>query len=185
MKCERCGKEVSANAGFCPYCGYKVEATEEEKTREDEIKAGKRCSKCGALITDGVKFCAECGTKVGESGTPVVKKKVVYVRTCKNCGTKVPINEYYCPNCHTTMGTQTATRPTSSYGEDKSRLGFWTGFFFGLIALIVGVCMYPSGSTERTTFVSGWLKSLIVGFVIGLVLVLIISCGVCATIQGV
>lgn len=181
MQCERCGKEIDASAAFCPYCGYVVTNKNEQKSNGQEAR-NRNCLKCGAALEDGAKFCAACGTRVETTGVmPTARptqsvKKVVYVRRCKVCGEKVPVNEYYCPHCHTTMGTQSSG--IHSGGVDKSRLGFWTSFFFGLLALIVGVCMYPSGSTERTTFVDGWVKGFIMSIVIVIAFVVFVCCSV-------
>lgn len=39
MFCPKCGKEINEEAAFCPYCGAKTDAAEEEKVNE-ENKSG-------------------------------------------------------------------------------------------------------------------------------------------------
>ena len=86
---------------------------------------------------------------------------------CKNCGKEVSDNAVVCIHC----GCAIEKRSSFSYkgvteGEDKKTLGIWLSILLGLIGLIIGVCMYPSGSYERETFISGWIKGLIISIVI-------------------
>lgn len=49
-KCTNCGKDIEANAKFCPECGAKQEA--------------KFCTNCGTKLDQNAKFCSNCGNKV-------------------------------------------------------------------------------------------------------------------------
>ena len=49
-KCSNCGKDIPAEAKFCPECGAKQEA--------------KFCSNCGQKLESNAKFCPNCGNKV-------------------------------------------------------------------------------------------------------------------------
>ena len=53
MKCSNpfCGRDVSADALFCPYCGTKISAV---------------CSNCGAVLILDAEFCVKCGTRIGQ-----------------------------------------------------------------------------------------------------------------------
>lgn len=52
MKCSNsfCGRDLAADALFCPYCGTKVSAV---------------CLNCGAALIPDAAFCSKCGTMVG------------------------------------------------------------------------------------------------------------------------
>lgn len=51
MKCSNsfCGRDLAADALFCPYCGTKVSAV---------------CLNCGAALMPDAAFCMKCGTRV-------------------------------------------------------------------------------------------------------------------------
>lgn len=53
MKCSNpaCGRDVAADALFCPYCGTKISAV---------------CSNCGAELVPDAAFCMKCGTRIGQ-----------------------------------------------------------------------------------------------------------------------
>lgn len=57
-KCENCGHEVSADAGFCTNCGKPF----------TEDKENLYCTKCGALLSEDMNFCTKCGTSVSKNG---------------------------------------------------------------------------------------------------------------------
>ena len=47
-------------------------------------------------------------------------------------------------------------------GKSKKGVGILLCMFLGLLGLIIGVLLYPSGSYERTTFIKGWLTWVVV-----------------------
>ncbi len=49
-KCAHCGKEVPADAAFCPHCGQRLKAVP--------------CPKCGQDVPPGANFCPHCGQKL-------------------------------------------------------------------------------------------------------------------------
>jgi len=53
LRCPSCGKPVSPEAKFCPYCGAALQLT---------------CPECGAKVPPGAKFCPNCGAKVTPEG---------------------------------------------------------------------------------------------------------------------
>ena len=65
----------------------------------------------------------------------------------------------------------------SDYNNSKTGLGVVLCLFLGLLGLIIGVCMYPSGSYERQTFVKGWLTTLVVEIVLVIVIFVVILFG--------
>ena len=69
---------------------------------------------------------------------------------CKTCGNKINSKAVVCPHC----GCATGYKET--HGESKKGMGFWLGMFLGVIGLIIGICLYESGTKERKTFIKGW-----------------------------
>lgn len=85
---------------------------------------------------------------------------------CKTCGQKIRKDAVICPHC----GCQTGYKKE---GTSKKGIGFLLGFFLGIIGLIIGICMYESDSTERKTFIKGWLIAFIIGMVLSVISVII------------
>jgi len=50
--CSSCGKEVPAEAKFCPFCGASFELS------------ATYCPKCKAKMLEGATYCLKCGEKV-------------------------------------------------------------------------------------------------------------------------
>ncbi len=57
MTCSNCGKEVDADAKFCPHCGQNLKEAPSQS-------GGNTCAECGAELKPGAKFCAACGSPV-------------------------------------------------------------------------------------------------------------------------
>ena len=63
-KCIHCGRTISSDAEFCPFCGTNQSGT---TTKTLEPKKWK-CLNCGKIATDPVvdnltKFCINCGSQ--------------------------------------------------------------------------------------------------------------------------
>ena len=73
INCSFCGKEVNADAKFCPYCGKII-----EKPKFIEVI---RCRKCGAKMNEDSAFCPECGNPVIEEEQifkePKISKSII------------------------------------------------------------------------------------------------------------
>ncbi|WP_041607689.1 zinc ribbon domain-containing protein [Halobacteroides halobius] len=74
IKCEECGKNVSADTNYCVNCGNRV--IEDNK---------KECPNCQELIDEKAKFCVKCGEKL--------------ISECSNCGQEVNSNVKFCMKC--------------------------------------------------------------------------------------
>ena len=61
--CKHCGKPLLLDAGFCSYCGNKVEV-EEPAEEPEPIKATPICVQCGRELLEEAEFCPYCGNKV-------------------------------------------------------------------------------------------------------------------------
>ena len=52
--CERCGKKISGNSPYCPYCGHK---------KGGEPNAAQlTCPHCGSPVNADMVYCEQCGT---------------------------------------------------------------------------------------------------------------------------
>lgn len=54
IKCSNCGKEISSNNSFCPYCGEKVIKQADKK----------KCSHCNKEVEIDSKYCPHCGEEL-------------------------------------------------------------------------------------------------------------------------
>ena len=100
---------------------------------------------------------------------------------CKNCGRLISDNYDVCPYCNkptrsSTVNSYSYQSNTNSTGESKTAIGVLLSLFLGLIGLIIGLLLYPTGSTERQTFLSGWIKCFVVQIIIGFILGLLFGC---------
>ena len=96
---------------------------------------------------------------------------------CMRCGKYNPDTVSECKYCGSKKLSKTQTkRPIennpSVYGESKTAVGVLMCLFLGLIGLIIGLIIYPTGSHERQTFVSGWVKTIIAAVIISVVIVI-------------
>ena len=97
---------------------------------------------------------------------------------CKNCGKEIDDKADICIHC----GVRTNKVP-SSYdedGESKTGLGVILSLFLGLIGLIIGLCMYSSGSYERKTFIKGWVTTTIICVIVAVILYFTVFAGLLA-----
>lgn len=117
----------------------------------------KRCKVCGEWVLEDSNYCPRCGCSLNEN--VLVEQKY-----------SAPVESDYRPEQH-------YTPVRNDYKEDGSKkgFGFLLGFFLGLIGLLIGVCMYPSGSERRETFVKGWLTSWFVGIGLGVLVFLVVT----------
>ena len=92
---------------------------------------------------------------------------------CKNCGNEINDKAAICIHCGCATGNNNSIEELS--GVSKKTAGFLMGFFLGLIGLLIGICMYPSNSYERKTFIQGWgiAFAINIGFVVLLYVLLI------------
>jgi hypothetical protein len=63
-------------------------------------------------------------------------------------------------------------------GKSKKLVGFILGLFLGLLGLIIGALMYPSGSYERSTFVKGWIACLVLEILVIVALIILGNMGI-------
>ena len=85
---------------------------------------------------------------------------------CKKCGNEVNDEAVICIHC----GCELDNGKTKDNNQSKTGIGVVMALFLGVIGLIIGICLYPSGTIARKTFVKAWIWT----FVIGAAIVLII-----------
>ena len=90
---------------------------------------------------------------------------------CPKCGEQIEDEAVICPKCGCETGIK--TKKNSTDGESKAGIGCLFCLFLNLIGLIIGICMYPSGTKDRETFVRGWLTTFFVCIAIVIVFRLI------------
>lgn len=76
---------------------------------------------------------------------------------CQKCGEQIDDEAVICPKCGCETGVK--TKKSSTDGESKKGVGILLGIFLGIIGLIIGICLYPSKSYERDTFLNGWFTA--------------------------
>lgn len=94
---------------------------------------------------------------------------------CRFCGKPVSPEAELCTHCGRRLKEpprQVYTNPEHEYS--KTGVGVAMALFLGIIGLIIGICMYPSGTTARETFIKAWVTTFIIGM---LVVVLIVIFG--------
>ena len=94
---------------------------------------------------------------------------------CKNCGKYNPDNAQSCRYCGCTTlvksASETRVRPSSNSYVSKSTEGVLMALFLGVIGLIIGLLLYPSGTYERESFLSAWVKTFVITIIVAVVLV--------------
>lgn len=80
---------------------------------------------------------------------------------CKNCGQEIPDNSTTCMYCG---------RLTSGNSEQsKTWIGVLLGLFLGIIGLIIGLCIYPNNSLERSSFIKGWSITFVITIILSII----------------
>lgn len=106
---------------------------------------------------------------------------------CKYCGQEINDEADVCIHCGRSTGNkpvqqannyakqEETSQPDST--RDKTGVGFLLSFFLGLIGLIIGVCMYPTATEERSTC----MKGCVIGFIINIILTVILSVAIASS----
>ena len=102
------------------------------------------CTRCGKENSNDAVFCAYCGSKLN---------------------TPEEVNQ------NPTFGQVSNPQQPQERHESKGAIGVIMALFLGLIGLIIGLLIYPTGSFERETFLKAWIKTFIVMVVVEIVLI--------------
>lgn len=74
---------------------------------------------------------------------------------CYKCGNEVDEDAVVCIHCGCQLKQMESTN--SEHNQSKSGIGVVMALFLGIIGLIIGICIYPSGTVARLTFVKAWI----------------------------
>ena len=80
---------------------------------------------------------------------------------CKYCGKELNDDAEVCVYCGRSTGRQNVQK-SYEVGESKKGIGVLLGLFLGLIGLIIGLCLYPANTEERSTFLKGWVLAFVI-----------------------
>lgn len=75
--CVNCGKEISADAKFCPECGTSVGTYRSGSSRREHTYEGKvyKCPSCGEILNSFTMNCPSCGYELrGKKASSAVKE---------------------------------------------------------------------------------------------------------------
>ncbi len=82
---------------------------------------------------------------------------------CKNCGKELNNDMAYCPYCGLPANKQFDGNRLNDdivivpkKPHSKAGLGVLFALMYGLLGLIIGLCLYGPYTKERETFVNGW-----------------------------
>lgn len=95
---------------------------------------------------------------------------------CQNCGSEIPENENFCSNCGKEVNLPTDNKVqqplrVTEYDTSKAGAGVLLALFSGLVGLIIGLLLYPSGTVARKTFLQGWGITVFISTIIALIFV--------------
>ncbi len=77
LACQECGKAITPDARFCPYCGH-------------QQLVFQRCAECGKNLPPTAKFCPRCGHPADQDKAPW---------TCAKCGSENLPDALFCNQC--------------------------------------------------------------------------------------
>ena len=191
MYCKKCGKFNHNYTTFCMYCGgdlveeppkkpTKTEPTKIEPEKREGFYSGPawqqpQQSKQPQGAQEQFKtdkksmFCKKCG-----------KYNPSYNKVCMYCGGELEEKE---PEKKEGFYNNPAWQQPQQQGQSKRDIGVILALFLGIIGLIIGLLLYESGSYERETFISGWVKCFVICIIISVVLSCFAFCGTCALIR--
>lgn len=87
---------------------------------------------------------------------------------CKHCGKEVDDKAVVCIHCGCALDNwQIPPMPENpEYMEPKTGIGVLLSLLLGCIGLLIGICLYPSQTIARKTFIKGWLTTFIVEVIV-------------------
>ena len=72
---------------------------------------------------------------------------------CKKCGKEIDDEAVVCVHCGCAVEE---TKVNKEDNEPKKGMGVLMALLLGLIGLIIGLCLYKSGTIARKTFIKAW-----------------------------
>ena len=107
---------------------------------------------------------------------------------CKSCGKYNPDNAESCRycGCSTFVKNVYDARANSANNHyvSKSTEGVLMALFLGILGLIIGLLLYPSGTYERESFLSAWTKTCVITLIVCVVLIVFtVGCSTLAALR--
>ena len=112
---------------------------------------------------------------------------------CNKCGKEVDDNAIFCGNCGNNLkenGEQFNNNShqniiNEQYNTSKAGIGVAMCLFLGLVGLIIGICIYPSNTVARQTFMTGFWNTVLISIILVVVCFWLLFFGSTASTYGV
>lgn len=75
INCPNCGQQLMDGAGFCRFCGQKI-----EQQPQQQAASGGFCATCGNQLLPNAAFCPKCGTPAGQTAQPNMAQGYQYAQ---------------------------------------------------------------------------------------------------------
>lgn len=94
---------------------------------------------------------------------------------CRNCGKEIDDQAAVCVHCGVLVQdvNQQNVRNSADYNQSKTGMGVLFALILGLIGLLIGIVIYPTGTEARKTFIKGWGITFAISFAISFIFFLI------------
>ena len=147
VSCGGCGKEVSSDYKFCPYCGSEIDIIQQDETAQavSGIVELIICSNCGDENPASDKTCNNCGTvlsgnKIEKQAYSAPKPAVKPEPAVKQVNTVKPVQKNKKQKSKAAPGQQ--VKQANDFSNQKILL------IFGGILVIALVVMFASGAFD-------------------------------------
>ena len=88
---------------------------------------------------------------------------------CPKCGGEVSEEADVCVHCGCSLN-----KTPKEFNEPKTGIGVVMALFLGLIGLIIGILIYPTGTVARRTFIKAWCITYAVVFGVAILFMIIV-----------
>ena len=75
---------------------------------------------------------------------------------CKKCGKEINDDAVICIYCGCSTEENNSVQKNDDFNVSKTGIGVLLGLFLGIIGLVIGICLYPTGTIARKTFLKAW-----------------------------
>lgn len=118
------------------------------------------CKNCGRYNPDEKVECVYCGNSLE-------KNEVTGLWLCAHCGAKNTKESTTCVAC--SKEKKQRAEGTKMTGDSRWFLGFLLGLLINFFALFVGFFKFKKDTFERKSFMTGWLRGVLILFAVSLV----------------
>ncbi len=75
---------------------------------------------------------------------------------CQNCGKEIDDNAVVCVHCGVAVNKQANPMDNPEYQTAKTGMGILLALLLGVIGLVIGILLYPTGTYARSSFIKAW-----------------------------